>query len=109
MRRTATRVAFAALIAAALWTAPAATLCASCCAAPAEAAVAAPACCGCDGAFSLPPAPERAALASRPAPLAAPAAHRPAGVDVFAWTSAPPSAALAPVRVAPSSPFPRRL
>jgi hypothetical protein len=81
-----------------------------CCAAPSETRMTAPACCGCDGSLARPVEADRAAIEPRGEPLAAtPAAASSA-------LGAPPnrdravaSAALAPVRVDPASPFPRRL
>ena len=108
MRPPMARIAFATLIVAALF-APAAMLSASCCLPAADSAVVAPPCCGCDGSVSRPSPVERAAIQSRPAPLAVPVADRPSDVDLLAWSSGPPAAALEPFRIARSSPFPRRL
>ena len=108
MRHRVPRIAVATLIVAVL-SAPAAVLSASCCMPPADAAVAALSCCGCDGSFTRPALADRAAIQSRPVPLAAAVADRPSNVDVLALTSGPPSAAPVPLRIARSSPFPRRL
>ena len=109
MHRPAARIAFAALLAAALLIAPAATLCASCCVQPAGAVVGATSCCGCDGSFSRPAPIDRTAIPSRRAPLAAPAPDSPSLVGGLVWAAMPPLPALAPLPAAPPPPFPRRL
>jgi hypothetical protein len=109
MHRPAVRIAFAALISAALLMAPAATLCASCCVQPAQAVVGAPSCCGCDGSFSRPASIDRTAIHSRQAPLAAPAPDSPSPVGGLAWAAAPPLSAFSPLPATPPPFFPRRL
>ncbi|HKD19458.1 MAG TPA: hypothetical protein VKG23_16515 [Thermoanaerobaculia bacterium] len=99
----------AALIAAALLAAPAATLCASCCVPAADVSVAAPSCCGCDGTFSRPAPADRTAVESRRAPLATSAALVPFRVVRTVRTVMLPSAARSPIPLVPASPFPRRL
>jgi hypothetical protein len=103
-------VAVLLLISSVLAAAPRAPACAPCCSPSAESRVMSLDDCRCDGSFGRPASPDRAVIHSRCAPLVVAAAEGPARTSVLPIAgSALARAVLAPLRVAPSSPFPRRL